>query len=366
MKTIRDAVHQGIELSEAASALLDTPQMQRLRHVKQLGLAHLVYPSAGHNRLEHSLGTYYLTSQTAPRLVPDEQMQDLLGLSGLLHDVGHSAFSHLPEHLIKARTGKTHEQLGEQKILHSELSDVLSAHSVSPRALVELMHGPLFGLVSNEYGTDRVDYLLRDAHFTGVSYSLVDAQRLLSNVRFEGDRLVLSEKGVLSAESLLVSRYLMFRAVYHHHANRIASAMLIDALGQSLDAGTISVSDVTEGRDDELLYQLRTHPLVERIRLRRLFKTAFLSESLPAKAVAELTSRLQAELPAHSFVVCPADEPLGGYDVPVRRIDGSESTLFGLSPLAQSLSKQLKAKELIVAAAPELVGKAKSVSQSVL
>ncbi|MFH1257462.1 MAG: HD domain-containing protein, partial [Candidatus Micrarchaeota archaeon] len=226
MKVIRDSIHGNIELTPLEIAIIDTPELQRLRYVRQLSLAYLVYPSALHTRFEHSLGTMHLTKLLSERLFRDKEEKQLLRLAALLHDVGHSAFSHLPEELIRKVTGKSHEKMGEEKILSGNIAQILEKHQISPKKLAKFMKGSKAKIISSELGTDRMDYLLRDAYFTGVAYSVVDAQRLLLSLTYENGRLALEEKGILAAESLLVSRYLMFNAVYNHHAVRIAAAML--------------------------------------------------------------------------------------------------------------------------------------------
>ncbi|MFH1200175.1 MAG: HD domain-containing protein [Candidatus Micrarchaeota archaeon] len=346
MKTIRDAVHANIDLSGAEVAVLDTPPMQRLRYVKQLALAHLVYPSAVHSRFEHSLGTLHLTGIAASRLFGKDAAA-LLRLAGLLHDVGHGAFSHLSEPLLVEKTGKNHEQLGRELIAKSEISDALDAGGFSAHALISEMSGPRESLVSSAFGTDRIDYLLRDAHFTGASYSLVDAERLLSSFAFESGALVLQEKGLLAAESLLVSRYLMFRAIYNHHANRIASKMMENALRTALESGKIAIGDIAGGNDYALLFSLKDEPLVARILSRRLFKTAFSAgEGASAQSI---EAELLAEYSLEDFVVCGDLGSLASPDVALRRKDGSKSTLLTDSFLSREVDRQMKAQGVLVA-----------------
>ncbi|MBU1197170.1 HD domain-containing protein [Candidatus Micrarchaeota archaeon] len=353
MKIIRDAVHQNIEVNAAELAVLDTPDMQRLRYVRQLGLAYLVYPSATHNRFEHSLGTFHLTSLLSERLFPSKSEQQLLRFAALLHDVGHSAFSHLSEALVRKHAGKTHEQLGEDKIKRSSIADVLKARGFSPTSLLKLMRGPKAEVISNAFGTDRIDYLLRDAHFTGVSYSLVDAERLLRSMAFSRNQLVLRHKGLLSAESLLVSRYLMFRAVYHHHANRIASKMMENALENALEESRISIGDIQNGLDHELLLELRDLPLVQRILDRRLFKTAFVASDFDARSSDKLENELAQHIDSSAFVVCASSQTLGGSDLPVLLNDGKLVPLQQASFIAKAIFPQLKETGLLVAALPE-------------
>ncbi|MEK6954642.1 MAG: HD domain-containing protein [Candidatus Micrarchaeota archaeon] len=366
MKTIRDAIHENIELSDAEIAVIDAPQMQRLRYVKQLSLAYLVYPSAHHTRFEHSLGTLHLTKMLSERLFSDPTDRQLLCLSALLHDVGHSAFSHLPEPIIFEITGKNHEKIGEEKIASGEIAKALEKNGISPKELLKSHRSAKEKIISSELGTDRMDYLLRDAYFTGVGYSLIDAQRLLYSLRFENGDLKLMEKGLIAAESLLVSRYLMFNAVYNHHAVRIATGMLENALRIGIDKGKIEVADLTEGTDELVLNKLRSLPLAQKILSRNLYKAAF---ELPRffykegeeAAKKKIERELLKELDFSEFVVCMPKQPMGEIGIDVVSENGNSSPFFSKSPISEAVSKERKASGLIVAADKKDVVKAERI-----
>ncbi|MFH1750184.1 MAG: HD domain-containing protein [Candidatus Micrarchaeota archaeon] len=369
MKIIRDAIHEDIELNDLEIALVDTPEMQRLRLIKQLSLAYLVYPSAHHTRFEHSLGTFHLTKMLSDRLIKEEGERQKLRISALLHDVGHFAFSHLPEGLIMRETGKDHEQIGAQKILSGEIAAVLERHGISPKDVLKAYKGAGGKIISSDLGTDRMDYLLRDAYFTGVGYSIIDAQRLLLSLSFKAGRLVLQEKGLLAAESLLVSRYLMFNAVYNHHAVRIATSMLEKALDLSLQDGRLSIQELINGTDEAVLLGLKDEPLISMIQRRKLYKVAYESQSFSFKGTEESAKKriedaLSEELPFSDFIVSMPKQHMGTIGLEVLRADGSIIPLPSESILAGAVSRERKASGLIIATSPKDAGKAAGICRS--
>ncbi|MFH1257404.1 MAG: HD domain-containing protein, partial [Candidatus Micrarchaeota archaeon] len=353
MKTIRDAVHNNIELNPLEISIIDTPGMQRLHYVRQLTLAYLVYPSALHTRFEHSLGTFHLTKLLSDRLLEDKEEKQLLRLAALLHDVGHSAFSHMPEELIEEKTGKDHELLGEEKILRGNIAEILIKNHISPRELLKAMKSSEAQIISSDLGTDRMDYLLRDAYFTGVAYSLIDAQRLLLSLVLKNGRLMVEEKGFLAAESLLVSRYLMFNAVYNHHAVRIAGEMLQKALRIAIEDEKLSVPALINGTDEIILHDLKGEPLIDRIYGRNLYKIAYEDPAFEAKnekkQQKELETALSAELDYSDFVICMPKQPMGAISTEVLFDDGSAKNLASISTIAKAVSLERKASGIIIA-----------------
>ncbi len=354
MKIIRDAIHENIELNDLEVAILDTPEMQRMRFVKQLALTHLVYPSANHTRFEHSLGTLHLTKLLTERLFEDDGEKQLLRLSALLHDVGHSAFSHLPEELLLEKIKMDHEQLGEKKILSGNIANTLQENGIPPKELLKIHQSSKEKSISSELGTDRMDYLLRDAYFTGVGYSLLDAQRLLLSLTFEKSELMLQEKGLLAAESLLVSRYLMFNAVYNHHAVRIASAMLEKALRIAIERKRLAIMDLVDGTDESIFLKLKNEQLIQAISKRDLFKTAFDSQTeIPQKGEqktrAELEAALGKELDTEQFVISMPKQKMGQINMHVLQEDGRKYKFDSESLISRAVALQRKASGLIVA-----------------
>jgi HD superfamily phosphohydrolase len=173
MKVIRDPVHDYIEIDELALSLIDSPEVQRLRRIRQLGFSNLVYPGANHTRFEHSLGVYHLTRQLASQV--DEQQQKELLAAALLHDIGHGPFSHATEDIIEKYTRKSHDSVGEL-LKKSTIADVLKEHGLSPISIAAHIRGETYPgqILSSEIDVDKMDYLVRDAHYTGVAFGLVD------------------------------------------------------------------------------------------------------------------------------------------------------------------------------------------------
>jgi len=283
MLTIKDSVHDHIEVEGVAAALLDTPAMQRLRHIRQLGTVPLVYPSANHTRFEHSLGVYYLASLALDHLGVEGTQAARVRAAALLHDVGHGPYSHNVEDLIYRRTGRYHDDVGDLLAV-GEVGEVLRDHDLDPDRIAELVAGEgQYGqLVSGELDVDRMDYLVRDAHHTGVPYGTIDHERLVRGLAFADGELVLDEGNVQTAESLLLARALMNPTVYAHHVARISKVMLRRATERLLDEPDVSAEDVRRMDDHDLLVALRTADstaeMADRLGSRNLYKRAVWAE----------------------------------------------------------------------------------------
>jgi len=276
MNAIKDSVHDWIPLGPVASDLVDTPPVQRLRHIKQLSTVRLVYPSASHTRFEHSLGVYHLAREALRSLGVDGDRAEHVRAAALLHDVGHGPYGHQTEDVIRRHTGRDHDDIGEL-LYETELAGVLGSHDLDPDRVAGLVagEGELGQLVSGELDVDRMDYLVRDAHHTGVPYGTIDTGRLLRALRLRDARLVIAEGNVPTAESLLLARALMDGTVYRHHVSRIAGSMLERACERLLD-GDLSVGRFRRMADHDLLVALREEvpDLGERIERRDLYKRA--------------------------------------------------------------------------------------------
>jgi len=239
MKFIKDPVHGYVEVEPGILPVLDSPPVQRLRHVKQLGFSCLVYPGANHTRFEHSLGTMHLATLLARHLDLDPADTLLVGAAGLLHDIGHGPFSHTSEAFLSEFAGHDHHRVGHL-LGEPALASALDEAGLDPPAIAALIRGehPLAGLIHGDLDADRMDYLLRDAHYTGVPYGTVDAERLIQSSILQDGRLGIDEGGIQAAESLLIARTLMRPAVYFHHTSRIATAMLNLALVEDAAGGS--------------------------------------------------------------------------------------------------------------------------------
>ena len=285
MKTIKDSVHDHIRIDGVARDLLDTPEIQRLRRIRQLGTVSMVYPSANHTRFEHSLGVYHLACEALEYLDIDGRQAERVHAAALLHDVGHGPFSHNLESLTHRRTGRYHDDVHEL-LTNGAVGDVLRDHNLEPAAIADLVAGEgRFGqLVSGELDVDRMDYLVRDAHHTGVPYGTIDHGRLIRELTFVDGELVLDEGNVQSAESLLVARALMNPTVYSHSVARISKAMLRRAAERLLESPHTELdADRLQRMDDhDLIAALRRCPATSefsrRLDQRDLFKRAVWAE----------------------------------------------------------------------------------------
>ncbi len=276
MKVVRDPVHGYIELDELAQALLDTPQMQRLRRIRQLGLSHLVYPGANHTRFEHSLGTYHLTCQLLEQI--DIYQPEEIKAAALLHDVGHGPFSHVTEELIHRYTRHGHDEISHI-LKQPEIAIVLDNFSIKPSSIQAHVKGEttLGNILNSEIDVDRMDYLVRDAHYTGVAYGVIDLERLIHSLDFHEGHFVIGAGGLQAAESLLVSRFFMHPTVYYHHVSRIAETMLLRACEHAISEGILDparLQFMDDGMLETVLMQAGGYAgeLIDRIRNRKLFK----------------------------------------------------------------------------------------------
>jgi uncharacterized protein len=390
-EVIRDPLWDNIRLDRAALQALDTPAVQRLRYVRQVGHSFLVYPGATHTRFEHALGAYHLTRRAIAALdelgeLPANLEDDCLAvrMAALLHDIGHYPFSHA----LEEAGFPSHEALGVQKLTEGELGECLVQIGglQFPAVLGALITGrssnPLQGLISGSIDLDKVDYLSRDARMCGVPYGTVDVDRLLSSLtlvdvgagRWE---VGIQEKGVSALESLLFSKYQMYRNVYWHHAVRSATCMFKRAVREALRRGSITVDLIAESTDDGLMELLmRDHnQLALCIRARRLHKRAL---DLPASEVPgdvqpwvasdpDLLERVedavarQMELPPGGLLIdFPARSAMLGVNLPLRTRSGSVERLtdagraghLGLPRVADELYRSARRLRIFVASPP--------------
>ncbi len=281
-EVVRDPLWNNIRLEPEALAIIDTPAFQRLRYVRQLGHAFLVYPGATHTRFEHALGAYHL----ACRVTKELEVQ----LAALLHDIGHYPFSHALEEAGLPH----HEILAARHLRTGVLATTLERLGVSAERLLQLIQGtsssPLSGLISGSIDVDKLDYLSRDATMCGVPYGVIDVDRLLTSLTVSAEGVALHAKGLAALESLLFAKYQMYRNVYWHHAVRSATSMFKRLVRRAIAARRMSPDDIAVATDDALSHELQHTDqtgLARALRERRLAKRAL---DIPA-----------TELPAATF-----------------------------------------------------------------
>ena len=369
MKAIKDSVHDHVPVCDLAADLLDTPEVQRLRHIKQLSTVRLVYPSANHTRFEHSLGVYHLAREALSQLGVEESRAKSVRAAALLHDAGHGPYGHQTEGIIQRRLGRHHDEVGDL-LGQGRLAAVLESHGLDPDDVAALIAGEakLGQLVAGELDVDRMDYLVRDAHHTGVPYGTIDHSRLLAALQFRDGDLALSEGNVQTAEGTLVARALMNATVYRHHVSRIAGAMLERAGERLLDATDLSTAEFARMTDDRLLAAMRdceaTADAARRLERRSLYKRAIWAklDGVPESVVAadhgtirefEREIAAAADVTPNEVVVDTPGEPNMPETSTRVVVDGEVRKLADESPLVEGLRAAGRAQWRLGVYAPE-------------
>jgi len=297
-KTVHDPVHGTITVSGVVLELLDTVEVQRLRGIKQLGLANIAFPGANHSRFEHALGTSFMGEKVSAALGLSKEEKELLKVAALLHDVGHAPYSHTLEQLMLDVLGLDHMEI-TGKILAGKITiedsrkvrmlglsrvcEVLGKWGISAKEASLLLLGRhekeyLGNLLHSEVDVDQLDYLLRDSHFTGVALGMVDAERLINTLTIRQNKLCVMEKGVEAVEGLLTARSLMYSSVYYHHTVRTAEVMLANAVDFAIaDLPKREARRLFTMNDAQLMVFLESvggfvAELAARLRFRRLYK----------------------------------------------------------------------------------------------
>ena len=190
-----------------------------------------------------------LGSKLAEELELSKDEVELIRASAILHDIGHGPFSHVSEGVLSV----PHEELSKYVITKTSMRDLLE-EKFDVNKIVDIINGKghLGPIVSGELDVDRMDYLLRDSHNTGVAYGVIDYERIISNLKLE-DALILDIKGVQAAEGALVSRYFMYPSVYQHHTTRIVNSMFRRALKKVIDEGIINENDIYKYDDADIV-----------------------------------------------------------------------------------------------------------------
>ncbi len=356
---LRDPVHGDIFLNEDDVRIIDTREMQRLRGIKQLGTAYLIYPGALHTRFEHSIGTMHMASRIIDSLrlngadisVEEEQV---LRAASLVHDITHVPFGHTFEDERKIFPRHDRDERRVRAFLkEGELGDVLRDMGIMDEVLRVLYgdHGYLSEIVKGTICADLLDYVRRDLYFTGIKGDYDD--RIFRYFTLEDGNLVLNmeKSGELRRDALstiidiLRLRYILTERVYYHHAKASSGSMVAKAVEFAVQEGRLKMEDMYWMGDEELLNYLisrgdREKILAEGVRYRRLYKRVYMvsGEKYREKFV-----------PYH---VSPPENPKGA----LQNRESAEwviSSSLGLSPEdiiihAPSMDMQLKEADVMV------------------
>jgi HD superfamily phosphohydrolase len=222
-------------------ALIDSRAVQRLRQIRQLGVSYLTFLGAEHSRFAHSLGAMTLMDRVLQHLEQEEGLRfskagrELALAGALLHDIGHCAYSHT----LESTLGHNHEALGARLMREDpELKKILGSRG---KTLAALMEGKAPGkelslihtLLSSQLDVDRLDYLVRDAHSTGVNSGQVDLGRIIASFTVRKGRLMVKERGLLAVEEYFLARYFMYWKVYYHKTSRAMELLMKAAVGRA-------------------------------------------------------------------------------------------------------------------------------------
>lgn len=359
---LRDPLWNNIRVDELTLQLVDTAVFQRLRYVRQLGLAYLVYPGATHSRFEHALGAYHLSRGTLAllcereaALVADAGEQAIVRAAALLHDVGHYPFSHALEEIGQLH----HEDVAKPLITEGAVAEILAAGIASdaPGRVFDLIRGtsdsPLQGLISGSLDLDKIEYLKRDGFMCGVPYGEIDVDRLTNSMVILDDpvsgrpMLGVLEKGLSALESLLFAKYQMYRNVYWHHGVRSATAMYKRMVDDALRSGAVDAELLPSYTDEGLLHRLehaQPTSLLDALRTRHLYKRALewpasqlddgfgewiATDRERARDAEDEIARDIGMKPGEVLLDFPVKTQMLGLDIPVRRRSGEVERLTG-------------------------------------
>lgn len=260
---VRDPIHNLIKFSEGTGIdsvlwnLVQTPEMQRTRRVRQLGFSDIVYPGATHSRFSHSLGTMQMSRKMLTILERNEALPEMDDHSlkksatlcaALLHDIGHGPYSHVFEEVSKSRGIDIRHEAWTKKIINEgAVASVLSRYSeellVCVRSFFERAPGftPYTAIVSSQLDADRLDYLQRDRHFTGVGFGKIDVEWILDSLSIQKVphkerpyQFVVSKKGLQTIEGYLLAYADMYTSIYFHKTTRAAQLMFEEILKRIL------------------------------------------------------------------------------------------------------------------------------------
>ena len=329
-KFVHDPIHGSIVIDGMFMDIMGRHEIQRLHSIKQLGLGNMVFPGANHTRFEHSMGVYHLAGRMCEALELDEEDTLALKTAGFLHDICHPPFSHTMEELMERITEKDHMDLARDLIFGNiptfmdrdrdlfdgtePIGTILEDNGVSAKEVCDLIAYPVseiggissgqstldfgdgsakqdkqsfFGsrdyahqIIHGPVDADQMDYLMRDAHYTGVEHGAIDIDRLLTQMVLFNGKMALGKGGIVASEGLMVSRALMYSSVYYHKTVRIVEMMLTKAVESALENGE-DFSEIYLMNDTDLLSRLNalggiTSRLSRDVMFRRLYKKSYI------------------------------------------------------------------------------------------
>jgi HD superfamily phosphohydrolase len=313
---VSSSLYRFVELNKLQMELLDTPEVQRLRYLKQLALVDKIFPDATHTRFTHAIGVSHLATQFAKALNLSAEETSLIQAAGMLHDVGHPPFCHVTNRFLKQILGDRgideHEELSRQIIEGKfvlnlpgagQIHSILEKHGIDPKDVGALVTNSytvkpyLQAIISGGVDADKLDYLKRDSENTGVVSGNVDQHRILQLSLLNNSHLEFDPKAISPVKEMLQARSTMYNEVYIHRTSHLASRMLQKALQLSFELG--ENKDFYNLGDEELMMRLMNSEsemvcgLALRIKYRKLYKVAFQLRMITTDEIIKLVEKLK-------------------------------------------------------------------------
>jgi len=366
---IIDPIHDFVRVYDNELKIIDTPIFQRLRRIRQLSGAHLIYPGAQHTRFEHSLGVMHIASMAGQALaekgvVSFDDIQ-ILRLAGLLHDIGHGPFSHLFEEIFEEKRKISHEDLGRDIILKTEIGDIISKNGFDKKLITKLAFGDsklqfMNEVISGALSADMMDYLLRDGYFTGAEHAKIDHHRLTHSLDVYKNKLALDKSSLVNFETMMISRYQMFKAVYFHKTVRAGEVMLLEAMDLAegeLGLSSMNLDEYLQLSDDVILAKLLNLPEHNsKLKASKKIATDYLNRNL-FKSVFETTLTGKAITKKHMQELREEVSKKSKIDINEIFVDSSNTPSIPLSPskkesksiiLLENDGNKTTAKEILI------------------
>ena len=366
---IIDPIHDFVRVYDNELKIIDTPIFQRLRRIRQLSGAHLIYPGAQHTRFEHSLGVMHIASMAGQVLaekgiVSSDDIQNLR-LAGLLHDIGHGPFSHLFEEIFEEKRKISHEDLGRDIILKTEIGDIISKNGFDKKLITKLAFGDsklqfMNEIISGVLSADMMDYLLRDGYFTGAEHAKIDHHRLTHSLDVYKNKLALDKSSLVNFETMMISRFQMFKAVYFHKTVRAGEVMLLEAMDLAegeLGLSSMNLDEYLQLSDDVILAKLLNLPEHNsKLKASKKIATDYLNRNL-FKSVFETTLTGKAITKKHMQELREEVSKKSKIDINEIFVDSSNTPSIPLSPskkesksiiLLENDGNKTTAKEILI------------------
>ena len=299
---IIDPIHNFVRVYDSELKIIDTPIFQRLRRIRQLSGAHLIYPGAQHTRFEHSLGVMHIASMAGHALyekglISVDDVQNLR-FAGLLHDIGHGPFSHIFEELLQKKK-HSHEDIGKEIILKTKIGDLISKNGYDKRFISKVAFGDsklqfLNEIISGALSADIMDYLLRDGYFTGAEHAKIDHNRLTHSLDVYKNKLALDKSALVNFETMMTSRYQMFKAVYFHKTVRAGEVMLLESMDlaeEELNLTSMNLDDYLKLSDEVILSKLLNLP-EHNSKLKTVFELTLTKSTITKKHMRDIREEL--------------------------------------------------------------------------